>query len=252
MQRPGPRRSSTARTRPASGQSTETRSDHRACRRPEQPSPTTNRPVITSTATRVEATQRIIGTIGPSSRAFDAVESSDGRRVYGGEGPCQCNTLTIKAKSSYDSSVKTPGFEARMIRSMTGFGRGEASDARLVVSVEARSVNHRHLGHRGSPSPRPGQLGAGCAASHPGSRVERGRVDVAVQLSSVPGVPLQQIRVDHALARAWVSEARDLREALGLASDVSLAWILRAPRRGARRGHRRRGVAGLARRGRRP
>ena len=54
-------------------------------------------------------------------------------------------------------------------------------------------------------------------------------MDVAVQLSSVPGTPLQQIRVDHALARAWVGEARNLRDALGLASDVSLTWILERP-----------------------
>ena len=32
-----------------------------------------------------------------------------------------------------------------MIRSMTGFGRAEARGDTLVVTVEARSVNHRHL-----------------------------------------------------------------------------------------------------------
>jgi uncharacterized protein (TIGR00255 family) len=115
-----------------------------------------------------------------------------------------------------------------MIRSMTGFGQGEARDARLVVSVEARSVNHRHL-EMAIRLPR------ALASLEPDarrliqSRLERGRVDVAVQLSSAPGVPLQQIRVDHALARAWVGEARNLRDALGMASDVSLTWILERP-----------------------
>ena len=32
-----------------------------------------------------------------------------------------------------------------MIRSMTGYGRAEVSGPRLAVSVECRSVNHRHL-----------------------------------------------------------------------------------------------------------
>ena len=32
-----------------------------------------------------------------------------------------------------------------MIRSMTGYGRAEAAGARLILSVECKSVNHRHL-----------------------------------------------------------------------------------------------------------
>ncbi|MBM4439066.1 MAG: hypothetical protein FJ027_01485, partial [Candidatus Rokubacteria bacterium] len=32
-----------------------------------------------------------------------------------------------------------------MIRSMTGFGRAEASTELCTITVEARSVNHRHL-----------------------------------------------------------------------------------------------------------
>ena len=32
-----------------------------------------------------------------------------------------------------------------MVRSMTGFGRGEASGESIAVTVELRSVNHRHL-----------------------------------------------------------------------------------------------------------
>ncbi|PYM06777.1 MAG: hypothetical protein DMD82_07550, partial [Candidatus Rokuibacteriota bacterium] len=32
-----------------------------------------------------------------------------------------------------------------MIRSMTGFGRAQVAGDKALVSVEARSVNHRHL-----------------------------------------------------------------------------------------------------------
>ena len=32
-----------------------------------------------------------------------------------------------------------------MIRSMTGYGRAEATGARTILTVECRSVNHRHL-----------------------------------------------------------------------------------------------------------
>lgn len=115
-----------------------------------------------------------------------------------------------------------------MIRSMTGFGRAEASDARLVVSVEARSVNHRHL-EIAIRLPRALSSLEMDARRLIQSRLERGRADVSVQLAVVPGAPPQQIRVDHALARAWVEEGRSLRAALGLEGDVSLTWILERP-----------------------
>ena len=115
-----------------------------------------------------------------------------------------------------------------MIRSMTGFGRAEASDARLVVSVEARSVNHRHL-EIAIRLPRALSSLEMDARRLIQSRLERGRVDVSVQLSVVPGAPPQQIRADRELARAWVEEARRLRAALGLEGDVSLTWALERP-----------------------
>jgi uncharacterized protein (TIGR00255 family) len=115
-----------------------------------------------------------------------------------------------------------------MIHSMTGFGRAEASDARLAVCVEARSVNHRHLDIAL-------RLPRGLASLEPDarrlvqSRLERGRVDVSVQVAALPGAPIQQIRVDRALAEAWLTEARGLGKALGLEGDVSLGWILERP-----------------------
>ena len=32
-----------------------------------------------------------------------------------------------------------------MIRSMTGYGRAESTGARTILTVECKSVNHRHL-----------------------------------------------------------------------------------------------------------
>jgi uncharacterized protein (TIGR00255 family) len=115
-----------------------------------------------------------------------------------------------------------------MIRSMTGFGRAEARDTALLVSVEVRSVNHRHLDialrmPRALASLEPD------ARRLVQSRLERGRVDVSVQFWATAGTALQQIRVDAALARAWIDEARGLAQALGLTSDVSLAWVLERP-----------------------
>lgn len=115
-----------------------------------------------------------------------------------------------------------------MIRSLTGFGRGEASDARSVISVEARSVNHRHLDVVFRLPRALGSLEID-ARRLVQSRLERGRVDVSVQLLPLAGETLQEVRADEGLARRYLAAARALGESLGLGREVSLAWVLERP-----------------------
>jgi uncharacterized protein (TIGR00255 family) len=118
-----------------------------------------------------------------------------------------------------------------MARSMTGFGRAEARGDSVVVSVEARSVNHRHLDVviRLPRALAPLELEARRAI---GARLERGRVDVTVQIASVAGQPTQRVVTDVVLARQYVERARamaaELTEA-GVRGDVPLAWVLERP-----------------------
>jgi uncharacterized protein (TIGR00255 family) len=115
-----------------------------------------------------------------------------------------------------------------VIRSMTGFGRAEGAGPTFVLTVEVRSVNHRHL----DVSLRlPSTL---TALELPArrlvqGRLERGRVDVAVQVTPQSGPASADVVVDAALARRYVEHARALAAALGLAEEPSLAWVLERP-----------------------
>ena len=82
---------------------------------------------------------------------------------------------------------------------MTGFGRAEAGGDGVAVSVEARSVNHRHL-DIALRLPRALTTLEMDARRLIQARIERGRIDVSVQLGPPPGQSAQQIRVDAALA----------------------------------------------------
>jgi uncharacterized protein (TIGR00255 family) len=115
-----------------------------------------------------------------------------------------------------------------MIRSMTGFGRAEVREETIGVAVEARSVNHRHLD---IALRLPRALAAfEIEARHlVQARLERGRVDVGVQLAPPPGVSEQMIALDTALARQYVERARALGETLGVDGDVTLTWVLERP-----------------------
>jgi len=110
---------------------------------------------------------------------------------------------------------------------MTGFGRAEATGESIVVTVEARSVNHRHLdvALRLPRSLASLELDARRLVQ---SRLERGRVDVNAQLTLLAG-GAQRVHVDAALAREYVSRARALAMELGLEGAPNLTWVLERP-----------------------
>jgi uncharacterized protein (TIGR00255 family) len=114
---------------------------------------------------------------------------------------------------------------------MTGFGRAELRGDTLAVAVEARSVNHRHL-DVALRLPR-------ALASHElearrvvASRLERGRVDISVQITTIAGQVSQRIVTDAALAREYVTRARVLAMELGdlgVSGGITLEWLLHRP-----------------------
>ncbi len=115
-----------------------------------------------------------------------------------------------------------------MIRSMTGFGRAEGSAEGYALTVEIKSVNHRHLDIAlRLPVALSGlDLDARRLVQ---ARLERGRVDVTAQLGPAAGQAAQEVRVDAALARRYVEQARAIGRDLGFRDDPSLAWLLEQP-----------------------
>jgi uncharacterized protein (TIGR00255 family) len=112
-----------------------------------------------------------------------------------------------------------------MIRSMTGFGRADVSTELCTIGLEARSVNHRHLDLAI-------RLPRTLASLEPrvrralSQRLERGRVDLTVQLGPGTGASLPRVAIDGALAREYAERARALASELGLAGEPSLTWVL--------------------------
>jgi uncharacterized protein (TIGR00255 family) len=115
-----------------------------------------------------------------------------------------------------------------MIRSMTGFGRAEATGAAFVVTVEARSLNHRHLD---IALRLPAALATleGDARRLVQSRLERGRVEITVLLSPVGGGPASDVRLNRPLARRYLEAARALGRELRLPREKMLVWLLERP-----------------------
>src|SRR5262249_47830503 len=187
---------------------TEAREPDLPNRRASATAPTPSRKSTTSVA----RAQRLMTERGPSLAAAST--------------PVNRNILTLQAISPYHHWMPPTRLSANpSLRSMTGFGRAETISEGFAVAVEARSVNHRHL-DIALRLPRALAAVEMDARRLIQSRVERGRIDVAVQVGPAPGQSTQQIRVDGALAAQYVEQARALGHALGLGDAVPLAWVL--------------------------
>ena len=117
--------------------------------------------------------------------------------------------------------------EYDMIRSMTGFGRGESSGDFGRFIVEVKSVNHRFsevvIRMPRGLSPLEERVRKAVQGS-----VSRGRVDVFV---SREGGEAQRrsLKVDKDLAVAYYNALKELQETLSLAGDTTLDVISRLP-----------------------
>jgi len=112
-----------------------------------------------------------------------------------------------------------------MIRSMTGYGRAEATGARSIVTVECKSVNHRHL-DVALRLPRVLSAFEADARRLIQAAVQRGRIDASVTVAAPDGTVLNPLTVNVAQAREYADAARRLAEALDLADGPSLGWVM--------------------------
>ena len=109
-----------------------------------------------------------------------------------------------------------------MIKSMTGYGKGEAPFGGGRIIVELRSVNHRY-GEISVKLPRALMPFENEIKKRVAERLNRGKIDVFIQMegANAAGVPTANLP----LARSYYRAFSAIREALGLADEVGLALV---------------------------
>jgi uncharacterized protein (TIGR00255 family) len=115
-----------------------------------------------------------------------------------------------------------------MIRSMTGYGRAEVAGSRLSLTVECKSLNHRHLDIAIKLPRALSGLELDARRAIQGA-VQRGRVEVSVSAAPVEGAVAAELGVDMAQARAYLDIARRVAQELGLRDELALEWVLERP-----------------------
>lgn len=112
-----------------------------------------------------------------------------------------------------------------MVRSMTGYGRGEAADEAISVTVELKSVNHRFF-ECSIRCPRQFSCFEDKLKSYIQSRVARGKIDVFVSCDFGSG-NVDKLVVNEAFADEYVSALRALAKKYHLKNDISAMQVAR-------------------------
>ncbi|HEV8242504.1 MAG TPA: YicC/YloC family endoribonuclease [Nitrospirales bacterium] len=110
-----------------------------------------------------------------------------------------------------------------MIRSMTGYGRAEGRHKGTPITVEVRSVNHRHS-EVATRLPRVLQAHEDRIRTLVQAHVSRGRVDVTVNFSAERD-PGRGLILDRPLARRYLALLKELQRELGVKGTPDVALL---------------------------
>ncbi|MGI6334351.1 MAG: YicC/YloC family endoribonuclease [Saccharofermentanales bacterium] len=112
-----------------------------------------------------------------------------------------------------------------MPNSMTGYGRGEASDDSRCVMVEIKTVNSRYCDQQ-VRLPRVLAALENRIRELIGQRVARGKVDVFINYVDT-GEAAYQVVVDAGLARSYASALREMAQVANIPADFNVAALSR-------------------------
>jgi uncharacterized protein (TIGR00255 family) len=114
-----------------------------------------------------------------------------------------------------------------MIRSMTGFGRGQVEAAAYLVNCEIKGVNHRYLDMNIRMSRRYNLLEERIKEELK-KRLNRGRVEVSLNIDKT-GDSRRNIKLDKDLAIAYYNNLKELAEKLNISAEINLIDLFRLP-----------------------
>ena len=114
-----------------------------------------------------------------------------------------------------------------MLKSMTGFGRGEAADDRMKITVEMKSVNHRYL-DLGIKMPKRLNAYEASVRNILKEYIQRGKVDVFISYVEFAGNSIQ-LKYNRTLAQEYMNICRQMQEEFDLLQDASVSMLTKLP-----------------------
>ncbi|MCI2062898.1 MAG: YicC family protein [Eubacteriaceae bacterium] len=114
-----------------------------------------------------------------------------------------------------------------MIKSMTGFGRGEYSDGKRNFTVEVKSVNHRYSDIY-VKMPRRYSFAEDMVKNVAKESISRGKTEISIMVENITEDDME-IRLNEPAAEQYIDNLKKLKEKYGLYGEVSLELIAGMP-----------------------
>lgn len=114
-----------------------------------------------------------------------------------------------------------------MIKSMTGFGRGEYNDGKRSIIVEIKSVNHRYS-DISVRMPRRYSFVEDKIKNAVKKTIKRGKIDVSVMVENLTENDVN-IKLNTMLAQQYMENLRALQEHFDLEGEVTLQYLAGLP-----------------------
>lgn len=114
-----------------------------------------------------------------------------------------------------------------MIKSMTGFGRGEYTDGKRNITVEIKSVNHRYS-DISIKMPRRYSFAEDKVKSTIKSKIKRGKVDVSIMVENITENDIN-IKLNEPIAKQYFENLKTLQDSFDLSGDITLRLLATMP-----------------------
>lgn len=110
-----------------------------------------------------------------------------------------------------------------MIKSMTGFGRGEYTDGKRNITVEIKSVNHRYS-DISVKMPRRYGFAEDKVKSAVKEKLRRGKADVSIMVENITENDIN-IKLNQPIAKQYYDNLKALQESFDLSGEISLQLL---------------------------
>lgn len=114
-----------------------------------------------------------------------------------------------------------------MIKSMTGFGRGEYSDGKRNVTAEIKTINHRYSDIN-VKMPKRYSFAEEKIKAIVKKKVKRGKAEVSIMIDNLTEEDVT-VKLNTLIARQYIDNLRELKDTYRLAGDIDIGMVASMP-----------------------
>lgn len=115
----------------------------------------------------------------------------------------------------------------KMIKSMTGFGRGESSDGKRNITAEIKTVNHRYSDIN-IKMPKRYSFAEERIKAIAKKKIKRGKAEISIIVENIAEEDML-VKLNTLIAKQYIDNLKELKTTYGLSGDIDIGLIATMP-----------------------